>query len=310
MNYLGIDVGGTNVKAGLTDENGRILASASVLSEGISDADMFVALLRDLIRRVLREHGAAAELGGIGVGIPGAVRDGRVLYTCHLPLSDLDLAPALRETFGVPVRLANDADCAAAGEYLCGAGRSSRHFLAVTLGTGIGAGMILNGKLYTGAGFAGEAGHITVRQNGRRCPCSRRGCWEQYASASALARMARDAMRRHPQSRIAAPDAKAVFDAAQEGDETALSLCARYAENIAAGLVSLIDLLHPEIVALGGGVSAAPDELLLNPVRSIAERESYCRRVGLPAPAIVRAELGNDAGVVGAALLHRIVEAE
>ena len=192
-------------------------------------------------------------------------------------------------------------------------GRGTKHFIVITLGTGVGGGMILNGKLYAGMGAGGEVGHIIVQKDGVPCNCGRRGCWEAYASATGLIRQVREAMEAHPESLLhqvaaenGAVDGRTAFQAAERGDETAQAVCGAYAAYLAAGLTDLVNILHPEAVALGGGVAAAPEHLLLDPVREIVARECYARHVD-QVPRILRAELGNDAGIIGAAMLGRAI---
>lgn len=211
-----------------------------------------------------------------------------------MPLSRL-----FRQYLDVPVLLENDANCAAVGEWLCGAGRGTQQFIVVTLGTGVGGGLILNGKLYSGSGMVGEVGHMVIQHGGAPCNCGRRGCWEAYASATGLIRMTREAMEAHPESllhTVAAQngcvEGRTAFDAAVQGDETALGLCRDYVSYLAAGVTNLINILQPEAVAIGGGVAAAPDRLLLTPLREIVERECYPRHTG-QLPRIVRGGAGQ-----------------
>ena len=311
---IGIDVGGTNLKAGLVDEEGRILTVCRTPVERFADGRDFARTLAELALKAAAQGGVRpGKLECVGIGIPGAVRKGQVLYTCNLPLRDVPLADWFRETLDVPVCLGNDADCAAVGEALCGAGRGIRNFLLVTLGTGIGAGLILDGKLHTGCGMAGEVGHMVTHLGGRLCSCGRRGCWEQYASATGLIRRTEEEMEAFPRSLLhtvakenGAVDGRTVFQAAEKGDQPAVHLCREYVEELGCGIVNLINLLHPERVAIGGGVAAAPESLLLQPLREIVAKESYARHGGV-IPAVVRAQMGNDAGIVGAALLDRAV---
>jgi len=172
--------------------------------------------------------------------------------------------------------------------------------------------MILNGRLHTGMGAGGEIGHIVICEGGAPCNCGRRGCWEAYASATGLIRLTEEAMEKHPESllhTLAAEngvEGRTAFQAAEQGDKTALDVCWDYARYLASGLVSMINILHPEAVALGGGVAAAPEELLLQPVREIVARECYARHTN-QVPHILRAEMGNDAGIIGAAMLGRAI---
>lgn len=313
MYYIGIDVGGTNLKAGLVREDGQILAVERT-PLAFENPEQFARTLAQLGQSVLHQAGIpASDVVSAGIGIPGAVAGGDILYTCNIPLRDVPLSRLFRQHLDVPVLLENDANCAAVGEWLCGAGRGTQQFIVVTLGTGVGGGLILNGKLYSGSGMVGEVGHMVIQHGGAPCNCGRRGCWEAYASATGLIRMTREAMEAHPESllhTVAAQsgcvEGRTAFDAAVQGDETALGLCRDYVSYLAAGVTNLINILQPEAVAIGGGVAAAPDRLLLTPLREIVERECYPRHTG-QLPRIVRAELGNDAGIIGAALLKRAI---
>ena len=313
MYYIGIDVGGTNLKAGLVREDGQILAVERT-PLAFENPEQFARTLAQLGQSVLHQAGIpASDVVSAGIGIPGAVAGGDILYTCNIPLRDVPLSRLFRQHLDVPVLLENDANCAAVGEWLCGAGRGTQQFIVVTLGTGVGGGLILNGKLCSGSGMVGEVGHMVIQHGGAPCNCGRRGCWEAYASATGLIRMTREAMEAHPESllhTVAAQsgcvEGRTAFDAAVQGDETALALCRDYISYLAAGVTNLINILQPEAVAIGGGVAAAPDGLLLTPLREIVERECYPRHTG-QLPRIVRAELGNDAGIIGAALLKRAI---
>ena len=311
--YIGIDVGGTNLKAGLVDQSGTILAVERTPLD-FRGPESFADTLASLAKAVMASGGAAAQdVEYVGIGIPGAVAGGDILYTANIPMKNVPLEKLFRQHLDLPVLLGNDADCAAVGEWSCGVGRGTKHFIVITLGTGVGGGMILNGKLYSGCGAGGEVGHIVIKQDGVPCNCGRRGCWEAYASATGLIRETKEAMEQHPESALHAVAAanggvegRTAFQAAEQGDETALAVCRAYAEYLAAGLTNLVNILHPEAVALGGGVAAAPEHLLLEPVREIVAREGYARHVD-QVPRIIRAELGNDAGIIGAAMLGRAI---
>ena len=311
--YIGIDVGGTNLKAGLVDQSGTILAVERTPLD-FRGPESFADTLASLAKAVMASGGAAVQdVEYVGIGIPGAVAGGDILYTANIPMKNVPLEKLFRQHLDLPVLLGNDADCAAVGEWSCGVGRGTKHFIVITLVTGVGGGMILNGKLYSGCGAGGEVGHIVVQKDGVPCNCGRRGCWEAYASATGLIRETTEAMKAHPESLLhqvaaqnGAVDGRTSFQAAEQGDETALAVCRSYAEYLASGLTDLVNILHPEAVALGGGVAAAPEYLLLDPVREIVARECYARHVG-QVPHIVRAELGNDAGIIGAAMLGRAI---
>ena len=307
--YVGIDVGGTNLKAGLVDEMGRILAVERTPLD-FRGPEAFAATLAELSRAVMDAGGAeTSQVEYVGVGLPGAVSGGDVVYTTNIPMENVPLEALFRHTLDLPLLLGNDADCAAVGEFFCGAGQGTRDFVVVTLGTGIGGGIILDGKLRGGLASS-EAGHLVICHDGEPCNCGRRGCWERYASATGLIRLTREAMAAHQESALHAlaaqggVEGRTAFEAAQQGDETALTVCRTYVSYLADGLVSLINILRPEVVAIGGGVAAAPDHLLLDPLREIVSRESFgCH--GGRCTRVLRAELGNDAGIIGAALLGR-----
>ena len=314
MYYIGIDVGGTNLKAGLVDESGAILVTERTPLGAFTGPEAFAGTLADLAKAVLHTAGKEKEeIAYVGMGIPGAVAGGEILYTCNIPMKDVPLSGLFRRHLDLPVLLENDANCAAVGEWVCGAGRGTKDFAVITLGTGVGGGFVLNGKLYSGGGMVGEVGHMVVEKDGVKCNCGRRGCWETYASATGLIRMTKETMDDHPESllhKIAAEnggvEGRTAFQAAEAGDETAKAVCRTYVEYLAAGVTNLVNILQPEVLAVGGGVAAASDELLMNPLREIVNGECYPRHAG-KLPRIVRAELGNDAGIIGAALLGRAI---
>ncbi|WP_352416161.1 ROK family protein [Oscillibacter ruminantium] len=312
--YVGIDVGGTNLKAGLVDEAGRLLATRKIPLGPFQGKEYFVRRLAELTAQVSRDGGVApGDLEYVGMGIPGAVAEGNILYTCNIPLANVPIERLFSQYLDVPVLLENDANCAAVGEYFCGAGRGTKNFAVVTLGTGIGGGFILGGKLYAASGMSGEVGHMVVERNGAVCNCGRRGCWETYASATGLIRMTKEAMEGNRESLLweeskggTAVSGRTAFAAALRGDAAAKALCETYVDYLAAGIVNLLNILQPEVLAIGGGVSEAEDELLLSPLREIVDRESYAAHCGGKAT-VVKAELGNDAGIIGAALLKRAI---
>ena len=312
--YIGIDIGGTNLKAGLVGNDGTLLASekAPLSWSGTED---FVETLATLSIQAAQKAGISQdEICAVGMGVPGEVdvKQGSILYTCNIPLSDVPVAELFKKYLDVPVYLDNDANCAALGEYYVGVGKGCKNFVVVTLGTGIGAGIMLDGKLLRGVnGTAGEAGHTVIEAGGQPCHCGRKGCWEQYSSAPALKRMTREAMLMHPDSALwehcgGDPEkisGRSAFQVVRETDDpTARVVCQRYIKYLAVGVVNLINLFQPEILCLGGGVSNEADEALLYPLQRIVEQEYFGRHRG-PATKVVKARLGNDAGVVGAAYL-------
>ena len=223
--FVGIDVGGTNLKAGLVDQEGHLLAAARRPVSGFTGAEDFATDLTELVLQAAKEGGVGVEaLESVGIGLPGAVDGGDVLFTTNIPMENVPLAKLFRQRLDVPVYLGNDADCAAVGEFFGGAGRGCRDFVVVTLGTGIGAGIILDGKLRGGLASS-EAGHMVIQQGGEPCNCGRRGCWERYASATALIQQTRAAMEAHPESglyqaaeALGTVDGRTAFQAALAGD--------------------------------------------------------------------------------------------
>ena len=316
MKYIGIDVGGTNLKAGLVDESGLILATHSIKVAQVDDADSLAWTLVSLTQELCRAAGVSLEqVISVGVGVPGTVeiRSGTILYTCNLPLKNVPLRKLFHRYLATPLYIENDANCAALAEYFVGAGRGSKRFITVTLGTGIGGGIVHNGKIFHGAnGMAGEVGHMSIVYGGEPCPCGRRGCWERYASAQALKRMTAQAVAEHSDSVLAAVvrengghvSGRSAFEAMRRGDQTGKAVCEQYIDYLAAGIINLVNIFQPDTLAIGGGVSNEDDRYLLDPLRHRVERESIpCSRDKMTK--IVKAELGNRAGIIGAAFLGK-----
>ena len=207
MRYIGIDIGGTNLKAGMVDEGGRLMAVQKMKIASVADAATLAWTLHAMVVDLCKETNTSeAELFSVGVGCPGTVqiRSGSILSTCNLPFRNVPLRRLYHQMSHTPFYIENDANCAALGEYYAGAGRGSKRFITVTLGTGVGGGIIHNGKIYHGSnGIAGEVGHMTVDMNGEECPCGNRGCWEGYASATALKRQTKEAWEQNPNSILA-----------------------------------------------------------------------------------------------------------
>lgn len=311
---MGLDLGGTKLAARVIDPAAptEVVAEARVDTPVGPDAiaGAVVALVDDLSR--VPEVAGRGGIGSIGVGVAGLVDEQAVLRVApNLPgVRDLALVPVLRSRFGVEVVVDNDANCATWAELRAGAARGCRDAVLVTLGTGIGGGVVAGGRLQRGAhGFAGEPGHMLVDPAGPPCPCGRRGCWERFASGSGLGRLARDAAAAGRARRVvslAGGDAEAVRGehvarAATEGDPEAVAVVREFAWWVALGVANLVNLLDPEVVVVGGGLAEMGD-VLLEPVREafaglvLAEEQRGATR-------IVGARLGAEAGAVGAALL-------
>lgn len=316
MKYVGVDIGGTNLKAGLVDENGVLLATQKMKVASIADDDGLAWTVASLVQELAHTVNiSVSDVASVGVGVPGTVeiRSGSINYTCNLPLRNVPLRKLFHRYLSIPLYIENDANCAALAEFLVGAGRDSKRFVTITLGTGVGAGIVHNGKIYHGAnGMAGEVGHMVIQRGGLPCPCGRHGCWEQYASATALKRMTAAALAAHPHSILAQVVAEnegrvsgqSAFIAARRGDPVGQQVCDEYVDYLACGVVNVVNIFQPDTLAIGGGVSNEAEEQLLLPVQQRVARESIpCGRDRRTR--IVKAELGNQAGIIGAALLGK-----
>ena len=316
MYTIGIDVGGTNLKAGLVNEQYEIIATSKMPLVWQSQ-EKFAEDLAFLARDAAEKAGVPRpEVASIGIGFPGAVdrRRGAVIHTVNIPIHDMPIVEMLRRRWDVPVFLGNDADCAALGEFYHYGSGEIESLILVTLGTGVGTGLIFHGHIWSGHnGCGGEGGHMVIVHGGELCTCGRRGCWERYASASALVRQTRAAMEARRDSamwRMTGGDLEKVsgrtaFEAMRAGDEAGKAVVEQYIDYLSEGLTNLINLLQPDVICLGGGVSHEREEDLLLPVRSRVREISYDRLMGVPSTAIITAKLGNDAGIIGAALLGK-----
>lgn len=313
--YIGIDLGGTNIAAGLVNEAFEIVASKSCPTALPRPAAEVEADMAGLCKELAKENGLTmAEIGWVGIGTPGAVNPitGFVGFNANFGYHDWYLGKNMEALLGCKVYVENDANAAAYGEYAAGALKGAKNAIAITLGTGVGAGIILDGKLYSGSNHSGgELGHMVIVKDGRPCMCGRRGCWEKYASARALAEDTVEAMKQHPDNMmwdlvggdLEKVGAKTAFDALHAGDELAKGVVANYLEYVACGLTNLINIFQPEVVCIGGGVSKQGD-VLLAPLQKYVDAEDYARN-NSNRTRIVCAELFNDAGIVGAAMLGK-----
>ena len=312
MYYIGIDVGGTNLVSGLVDENGHILDKVSHPVDKTMTAEELCTELARLARKVCEMGGLSyGQIEAVGVGLPGLVdnKTGMVVQTPNMAFENTPLRELFQRSWDVPVFLANDANCAAVGEYWAGAAKGCDPAVMVTLGTGIGGGMICNGKLFTGFANAGmEVGHMIIKPNGILCGCGSRGCWERYGSATALIQLTQLEMERDRGSVLwelcdgdrFKVQGRTAFQGARLGDAAAKRVLSNYLQGLSVGMINLVNILQPEIICLGGGVSNAEDDLLLDPLRELVAQGTYDKS---HPTRLEKASLGNDAGVVGAALL-------
>jgi len=313
MNYIGIDLGGTNIKGALVSEAGEVLREESCPTHAEQGAEAVCDGIAAVIN-ALRAEQADGALGGVGLGCPGTVDDasGCVLYANNLGWTNFDLRAAVRARTGLSLRLGNDANVAALAEALVGCAKGAESAVVVTLGTGVGGGVVLGGRMLTGyTGAASELGHMVIREGGEPCTCGRRGCFEAYASATALIRETKRAMSAYPESRMhavakenGAVDGRTAFAAAQRGDAAAQAVVDRYVEDLACGLANIVNIFFPEVIALSGGV-ANQGEALLAPLRGRVRALSYGSRYAVRHTRIERCTLGYRAGVIGAALLAK-----
>ena len=314
MLYIGIDVGGTTAKAGVVDEAGQILYKSSCKTGIERDFEDIAADMAELCRHIVRESGhEMAEVAAVGVGIPGeqSPKTGLVAFCNNLGWVDVPLMQRLRDALGLPVYVDNDANVAALAESAFGASRDVKSSILITLGTGVGGGIVRDQRIHTGAhGVGGEIGHMVVVVDGEPCNCGHRGCWEKYASATAIIRMGRALMEEKPDCALARQmggdaanlNAKAVLDLAKAGDADCAGIFETYVKYLCVGLANLINIYDPDMLVLGGGVAHAGD-FLLDAVRAALGDYVYC-----PALSWARVELarlGNDAGIIGAAMLGR-----
>lgn len=314
MVYVGIDLGGTSIKAGLVDESGKILAKASCPTLVERGAKPVVDDMAKLSLEVVEKGGYTLnDVKAIGIGLPGIQdpRTGIVPFCTNLYWHEVPVVEWMHETIDKPVFIDNDATVAGLAESVAGVSAGVKDSVFLTLGTGVGGGIVLNGKVYSGAhGVGSELGHMITVIDGELCTCGNRGCWERYASATAMIRMGREAAEKHPESLIYTSvsgnlseiTAKVVTDAAKAGDPVACEVFDRYVYHLCVGIVNIINFLDPEMIVLGGGVSHA-GAFLLDAVR--AKLPSMVFYKTMPYARIELATLGNDAGIIGAAMLGK-----
>lgn len=307
--YIGIDLGGTNIGVGIVDDNGKIIAKSSVPTNAKRGYSEIVKDMARLSKKLLKENNISeSDIKGVGIGCPGTVdtKEGIVVFSNNIRMENVPLGEEFKKYFDVDVTILNDAEAAAFGEYKIN-GNGADSFIFITLGTGVGGGIVINGKIYNGFNCAGgELGHITLVHDGIPCNCGNIGCWEAYASVTALIKQTKEAMERNPESlmnKIAKRDGKVsgitAFEAAKAGDETGIEVVKKYLEYVASGLVSIVNIFQPEKIVIGGGISKEGD-YLLEPVKEYCYSHEYNK--DRKKTDIRIATLFNDAGIIGAAL--------
>ncbi len=293
MLRFGYDIGGTNIAAGIIDENNRLIAKDSVRFPRGEGTEAVIAACANLYHSILEQASVPdGEIAGVGVAVPGSVspQDGVVIDAHNLGFHHTPLVRMLSAVLHKPVCLINDADAATVAEHRIGALTGTKTSMLVTIGTGIGGGLIINGELFRGGrGNGTEPGHMVLKNGGRHCTCGIDGCAETYCSAT---RLGKDG------AVFDKPSAKDVIEAAKQGDGKALALFEAYIDDFGSYIASIVNLLDPERIAIGGGVSGA-GSFLLDPLRADVERKCFFETC----PEIVVASAGNDAGIIGAGLI-------
>ena len=310
MNYLGIDLGGTNIKGAVVNEAGEILREASRPTR----VERGPEAIADEIAILIKELEQGETFGGVGLGCPGTVDDesGEVVCAFNLNLIHYDLRAALKTRTGYEIRLGNDANVAALAEAVVGAGKGTHSTVVITLGTGVGCGVVIEGKMLVGyTGAASELGHMVIAEDGVPCTCGRKGCFEAYSSATALIRMTTEAMARYPESAMhdfakenGVVDGRTAFLARERGDAAGTEVVRTYIKYLAAGVTNVVNIFFPEIVAFSGGV-ANQGEALLAPLREEVRRQEFGAAYVKKHTRLTRCTLGYQAGMIGAALLAR-----
>lgn len=315
MYRLGIDLGGTNIVAGVVDKKYKIVAKASCKTAVPRPESEICDSMAEVAKKAVEKAKLTMDdIESVGIGVPGAVnpKTGVIEYSANLFFHNWEVVEMMEERLGKKVHIENDANAAALGEYLAGSAKGAKNAVAITLGTGVGGGIIIDGKIYSGSNFAGaELGHMVIVKDGKECACGRRGCWETYASATGLINLTKQKilseklefsyMLKLCDGDINKVNGRTAFDAMRDGDPTAKSVVEEYISYLSCGLVNIINIFQPDVLCIGGGISNE-GENLLGPVRSYVERERYTKHNDKQT-VICKCTLGNDAGIIGAAYL-------
>lgn len=317
MYRIGIDLGGTNIAAGIVNEEFKIIAKDSVPTLAGRPGEEIVNDIAALCKKLCRDAGIAeSEIASVGIASPGIVDDetGEAIYANNLRFRHFPIVPLLKKQLSVPeIHIENDANAAAWGEAIAGAAKGSKSSVMITLGTGVGGGIIDHGKVFKGFNSAaGELGHIVIAVDGRPCSCGRRGCWEAYSSATGLINMTREKLeecektgRKTVMTELVAAAGKVngrtAFDGMRKGDAAAKEVVDEYIKYLASGLASIVNIFQPEVISIGGGISNE-GQTLLDLVEPLVRKEQYGTGL-IQSPALRIATLRNDAGIIGAAVL-------
>ncbi len=310
---IGIDLGGTAIKAGIVSEDYQILAKRTIRTS--QDFETACREMGEMVEDLLRDARiSVSDLECVGIGTPGFINpeSGLLVFSPNTRWHNVPLKEELGKYIPVPIYAGNDANCAVIGEYLAGAGKGYESVLMITLGTGVGGGVILNRKLFSGCDFMGtEFGHTPLVYNGERCGCGINGCFEAYGSVSALIRQTKHAMTLHPDSSMntwvschkGTVNGRTAFDCAKEGDPAALAVVDQFESYVAYGISGFINIFRPQIVLIGGGISAEGN-YLLEPIRQKLKNYVFAQDI-IGIPPVTHAKLGNAAGTIGAAFIDQ-----
>ena len=311
MIAIGIDIGGMSIKGAAVDSNGRVYDTFSMPFVKGEPGEITIRKLADIVKEYIASNKLEKKIVGIGIGSPGTidVNKGIVNYANNLGWNNLPVADLMREKLPYPVRLTNDANAASLGEAKFGAGKLYDTVIMLTLGTGVGGGIILNGKLFEGnEGKGGELGHTVVQVDGEQCSCGRKGCLEAYASATALIRETKKAMLANKRSlmwkispEIELVGGRVVFEAAAQGDKSAIAVLNNYIKYLGEGILNYCNIFRPNVVVLSGGIANA-GAALFDPLNEYIKERHYGYKC-TPEVKVVPAELGYDSGKIGAAAL-------
>ena len=311
---IGLDLGGTNSVFGIVDARGEIKATTAIKTGGYDKVEDYVDACVEALQVIIDQVGGIEKIKSMGIGAPnGNFYNGTIEFAPNLPWAHDGIVP-LAKLFSerlnnIPVALTNDANAAAYGEFVAGAAKGSNNAVCITLGTGVGGGIVIDKKIYSGSNFAGaEIGHMVIDPNGPACTCGRRGCFEVFSSATGLIRMTKEAMDEDPTSimhkmteEAGKVSACTAFNAMREGDKAGKAVVDKYIRYLACGITNTINIFQPDILCIGGGVCNEGDPLLL-PLKELVAKEVYTRASSRNCD-IVIAKLGNDAGIIGAAFL-------
>lgn len=315
MYYIGIDLGGTNIVSSVVNDEYQIIGTSKTATNSPRSAEEIFDDIARVSKEAVKNAGLQlSDIESVGLGTPGTVNgDGVIEFANNLVFNNVPARQMLIDRLGIErVYIENDANCAALGEAYAGVGDGAKEFVAVTLGTGVGSGIIVDGKIVNGINYAGgECGHMVIMVDGAQCTCGRKGCWEAYASATALINQTKQAMEENPESvmhQLAAEEGKVsgrtAFDAMRKGDIAGIKVVDQYIKYVACGIINLVNALQPEIICVGGGICNEGDTLM-EPIRKYVQAERYSIYSKFQTK-IVKAQLGNDAGVIGAALLGKV----